>query len=147
MCGNTVKRTGWLLFNPQPGVPSKKWTEKCFDSHTFAQRFLILSSSASVLGDLLGLPPSTRYSMLNVREISFFSKMLKKSFRNQMCNGEWASRATTEGEALTLPEVGGFQQGQGLSWVLAVTAHHIYMLQGSWKYEGNVLVLLTDQCY
>lgn len=64
-----------------------------------------------------------------------------------MCNGEWASSATTEGEALTLPEVGGFQQSQGLSWVHAVTAHHIYMLQGSWKYEGNVLVLLTDQCY
>lgn len=82
------QRTGWLYFNPQPGVASKKRTEKHFDSHTFAQRFLSLSSSASALGELLGLLPSTRYGMPNVREISLFSKMLRKTFRNQMCNGE-----------------------------------------------------------
>lgn len=34
------QRSGWLLLNPQTGVASKKWREKYFDSHTFAQCFL-----------------------------------------------------------------------------------------------------------
>lgn len=147
MCGNTVRELAGFFFNPQPGVASKKWTEKCFDSCTFAQHFLSLSSSASVLGQLLGLLPSSRYGMLNVREISLFSMMRRKTFRYQMCDGEWALSATNEGKVLTLPEVGGFQQSQGLSWVLSATTLCIYMLQDSWKCEGNILVLLTGQCY
>lgn len=93
-------QSGWLLLNLQPGVASRK--QKCFNSHTFAQHFLSLSSLACVLWELLGLLPSTRYGMPNVREISLFSETLRKTFRNQICSCEWTSGATTEGEALTL---------------------------------------------
>lgn len=54
-------------------------------------------------------PPQNRYGILNFRELILFLEMLRKTFRNQVCNGEGASSATAEGKSFTLPEAEGFQ--------------------------------------